>query len=37
MNYDIDDKYVNKEVAFAQLMCWPFIAVWVIGMFINWS
>lgn len=36
MNYDIDDKYVNREIAIAQFLCWPFAAVWAFGIIAYW-
>jgi hypothetical protein len=38
MSYDECYKQVEREKAFAQFMCWPFLAAWAIGFVVHyWS
>ena len=31
MEYDVDNKYVTKEITIATYMIWPYVSVWVIA------
>lgn len=35
VEYDIDSKYVSKEISYAQYMLLPYAAVWIIAILIH--